>query len=241
MKIFLSLIIKSSNFSILFAYSNAITTGSNYGIFSTMTGGSTNYAGYFSGLIYATIGTFGTKPFTIDHPLDPTNKYLRHYSIESSDMMNVYNGNITTDANGYATVILHNYFEALNEDFKYQLTLIGTFAQAIIKEEVNNNQFIIQTNEPNVKVSRQVSGVRHDAVAKKFPIIVEEEKVAKDKGKYIEPTAFGQPEEMGIHFLASMKELKEQSTTATKSEVSTSTDTRKKGKQIVASEEVDIQ
>ena len=48
--------------------------------------------------------------------------------------MNVYNGNVTTDANGDATVILPDYFEALNRDFLYQLTVIGQFAQAIVKD-----------------------------------------------------------------------------------------------------------
>jgi hypothetical protein len=196
-----------------FVTANSSTTGTNYGVYSYATSGSNNYAGYFLGTLYATTGTFGTKPFMIDHPLDPENKYLRHSSIESPDMMNIYNGNITTDANGYATVTMPNYFEALNEDFKYQLTVIGTFAQAIIKEELQQNKFVIQTNQPHVKVSWQVSGIRHDAVAKKFPIIVEEEKLAKDKGKYMEPAAFNQPEEKGIHFLQSMKEMKETSKT----------------------------
>jgi hypothetical protein len=175
------------------------STITRYGVFGTASGATTNYAGYFNGTLYATTGTFGTKPFMIDHPLDPTNKYLRHSSIESNDMMNLYNGNITTDANGYATVEMPDYFEALNENFKYQLTVIGTFAQAIIKEEITNNKFVIQTSQPNVKVSWQVSGVRHDAVAKKYPVIVEEMKPEGQKGLYLEPEAFGQPKEMGAN------------------------------------------
>lgn len=193
-----------------FAYiGGTTTTGSNYGFYANVLSGSTNWGLYSLAPIYALSGSFGTKPFTIDHPLDPANKYLRHSSIESPDMMNIYNGNITTDANGFATVTLPDYFHALNEDFKYQLTVIGTFAQAIIKEEINNGKFVIQTNQPNVKVSWQVSGIRHDALAKKFPIIVEEEKLAKDKGKYLEPRAYDLPDEMGIHYLPSMKEMKE--------------------------------
>ncbi len=31
--------------------------------------------------------TAGVKDFKIDHPLDPTNKYLYHSSVESSEMM----------------------------------------------------------------------------------------------------------------------------------------------------------
>ena len=52
-------------------------------------------------------------------------------------------------------------------DFRYQLTVIGTFAQAIVSKEVSSNKFEIATNQPNVKVSWQVTGVRHDAYAKK--------------------------------------------------------------------------
>ena len=49
--------------------------------------------------------------------------------------MNIYNGNITTNETGEATVTLPDYFEALNIEFRYQLTVIGTFAQAIIAEK----------------------------------------------------------------------------------------------------------
>ncbi|MGB6678804.1 MAG: hypothetical protein WBE44_19060 [Terriglobales bacterium] len=44
--------------------------------------------------------------FKIDHPLDPANKYLYHSFVESPDMMNIYNGNVTTDAQGRAVVTL---------------------------------------------------------------------------------------------------------------------------------------
>ncbi|HMN32082.1 MAG TPA: hypothetical protein PKA54_01780, partial [Chitinophagaceae bacterium] len=184
-------------------YGYASNTGlANYGVYGYATGAITNYSGYFSGTLYATTGTFGTKPFMIDHPLDPTNKFLRHSSIESNDMMNIYNGNIVTDANGYATVTLPDYFEALNENFKYQLTVIDNsndFVMAKVTKEVANNQFTIRTSTPNVKVSWQVSGVRHDAVAKKYPVIVEENKPEGQKGFYLEPEAFGMPKSMGAN------------------------------------------
>ena len=61
--------------------------------------------------------------------LDPANKYLYHSFVESPDMMNVYNGNVVTDKRGMATVVLPEYFEALNSDFRYQLTVIGRFAR----------------------------------------------------------------------------------------------------------------
>ena len=45
------------------------------------------------------IGTLskGGGSFKIDHPLDPANKYLYHSFVESPDMKNMYDGNVTTD------------------------------------------------------------------------------------------------------------------------------------------------
>lgn len=130
--------------------------------------------------------------FRIDHPLDPYNKYLFHSFVESPDMMNVYNGNITTDANGEATVLLPGYFEALNKDVRYQLTVIGIFAQAIISEEVSGNKFKIKTDKPNVKVSWQVTGIRKDPYAEKNRIVPEVEKPASEKGKLQNPDVYGE-------------------------------------------------
>jgi hypothetical protein len=142
--------------------------------------------------------TKGSGSFKIDHPLDPANKYLSHSFVESPDMMNVYNGNITTDKHGLATVALPGYFEALNADFRYQLTVIGQFAQAIVQREITNNQFTIKTNKPGVKVSWQVTGIRHDAYADANRIPVEEEKPAAEQGFYLHPEVFGQPRSKSV-------------------------------------------
>lgn len=152
------------------------TSGINYGVYGK-TNSSSGYAGYFEGNVKVT-GTLskGGGSFEIDHPLDPANKILRHSFVESPDMMNVYNGNIMTDANGIAEVILPDYFEALNSDFRYQLTVIGEFAQAIISDEIRDNRFTISTDKPNVKVSWQVTGIRKDPWAAENRIVVEEEK-----------------------------------------------------------------
>ncbi len=81
------------------------------GIFATNPDGGTastgGYAGDFEGDINVTGAIFaGTKDFKIDDPTDPANKYLLHSSVESSEMMNIYTGNVTTDGQGYATVQL---------------------------------------------------------------------------------------------------------------------------------------
>jgi hypothetical protein len=152
-----------------------------------------NYAGYFSGPIYATSANASIKSFKIDHPQDPENKFLYHSSVESPDMLNVYSGNISTDASGFAKITLPSYFEALNKEFTYQLTCIGTFAQAIVAEEVEGNSFAIRTDKPNVKVSWMVTGIRHDPVAEKYRIVAEVDKLPSEVGKYLTPEAYGKP------------------------------------------------
>jgi len=137
--------------------------------------------------------TKGSGSFKIDHPLDPANKYLSHCFVESPDMMNVYNGNITTDKHGLATVTLPDYFEALNRDFRYQLTVIGQFAQAIVATKIAHNKFVIRTSKPQVEVSWQVTGIRQDAYANANRIPVEEDKPAAEQGRYLHPEVFGQP------------------------------------------------
>jgi hypothetical protein len=132
----------------------------------------------------------GSGTFMIDHPVDPLNKYLYHSFVESPDMMNVYNGNTITDKDGNATVQLPSYFEALNMDYRYQLTTIGQFAQAIVFEKVKDNSFKIKTDKPNVEVSWQVTGIRNDAYARQNRVQTEVPKPESEKGKYLHPTAF---------------------------------------------------
>jgi hypothetical protein len=173
----------------------------SYGVYGTASLGTTNWAGYFSGNVNVT-GTIskGGGSFKIDHPLDPTNKNLYHSFVESPDMMNIYNGNVITDASGYATVIMPDWFEALNKEFRYQLTVIGDFAQAIISQKIQNNQFIIRTDKPGIEVSWQVTGIRHDKFAERYRIPVEENKTGKDVGKYLHPDAYGVNETLGVDY-----------------------------------------
>jgi hypothetical protein len=174
------------------------------GIFGDSSG--PGFAGFFNGgvgiagnLSIAGVLFKSGGGFMVDHPLDPGSKYLRHSFVESPDMLNVHNGNITTDDNGEATVLLPSYFEVLNQDFRYQLTVIGQFAQAIVGQEIRNNQFTIKTDHPRVKVSWQVTGIRRDPWAVANRIVVEEEKTAEEKGRYLHPQLWGRPREEQIH------------------------------------------
>jgi hypothetical protein len=159
-------------------------------------------AGNFMGTVdvSADLNVSGSKNFKIDHPLDPANKYLVHSAVESSERMNIYTGNVTTDAQGEATVQMPDWFEVENGDFRYQLTVIGQFAQAIVARKIANNQFAIRTSAPNVEVSWQVTGVRQDAYAKAHPLVVEQEKETRLRGFYIHPELYGAPAEKQIEW-----------------------------------------
>jgi trimeric autotransporter adhesin len=167
----------------------AAIVGINYG------SGGNDLAAYLQGNVNVT-GTLtkGGGSFKIDHPLDPANKYLYHSFVESPDMMNVYNGNVVTSSRGLAVLVLPDYFQALNRDFRYQLTVIGQFAQAIVAREIENNRFTIKTNRPGVKVSWQVTGIRHDVYADAHRIQVEVEKPEGERGSYLHPELFGATE-----------------------------------------------
>jgi hypothetical protein len=150
--------------------------------------------------------------FKIDDPIDPANKYLYHSFVESPDMMNIYNGNATTDEQGSAVVQLPEWFETLNRDFRYQLTVIGQFAQAIVASKVSNHQFAIKTDKANVEVSWQVTGIRQDVWANAHRIPVEVSKPESDRGLYLHPELFGAPAEKNIglaHHPMMQKMLKE--------------------------------
>jgi hypothetical protein len=155
-------------------------------------------AGFFEGNVIVT-GTLskGAGAFKIDHPLDPAHKYLQHSFVESPEMMNVYNGNVRTNAKGFATVRLPAWFQALNADFRYQLTVIDRArwtAHAAVWNKVAHNRFTIRTDQPSVEVSWQLTGIRHDAYANAHRIQVVVPKEADERGKYLHPDVYRQPE-----------------------------------------------
>jgi hypothetical protein len=160
------------------------------------------YGGYFEGAVHATGGITSVLAAAtrIDHPLDPANKVLQHSGVTSDEALTIYSGTVTTDATGEATVELPSWFEALNTDVRYQLTVIGSFAQAMVKHEVKGNRFGIATSEPATKVSWQLAGVRHDAYAKAHPATVEAVKSKAERGTYFTPVEHGQPESKGFDY-----------------------------------------
>ncbi len=160
----------------------------------------TSYGVYCSGNFAAT----GTKSFQIDHPLDPENKYLNHFCTEGPEPMNAYSGNVVTDSRGYAQVELPDYFESINTNFRYQLTVVDDsddFVLAKVARKIQNNRFVIRTNKPLVEVSWRVEAVRNDRWVQQYGFKTEEQKPAEYRGKFIAPELYDHPQEDGIAYV----------------------------------------
>jgi len=170
-----------------------------FGVYGRELAGSGSYAGRFDGDVWVN-GNLSKNggSFKIDHPLDPSNKYLYHSFVESPDMKNIYDGVAILDASGEAVVTMPEWFGALNRDFRYQLTCIGGFAPVYIADEMANNQFKVSGGKPGMKVSWQVTGTRQDAWANAHRIPVEQIKPEDEHGTYLHPELFGAPETSAV-------------------------------------------
>ena len=174
--------------------------------------GEDRYLGSVSGaygvLANGNMGATGTKTFIIDHPKDPENKTLRHFSVESNEVLNIYRGTASFDANGEAIIDLPDYFSEINRNPNYQLTPIGGPGQLYIKQKIENNQFIIAGGQAGMEVSWTVTAERNDAYLQQNPEQreVEVEKRADQKGKYFMPNLYNQPAEKGILYQATTVE-----------------------------------
>ncbi len=158
------------------------------------------FAGRFTGNV-AVSGTLSKAggSFRIDHPLDPENRYLSHSFVESPDMKNIYDGVATLDGYGEAIVEMPEWFSALNRDFRYLLTAVGAPMPGLyIAEKIKDNRFKISGGQPGMEVSWQVTGIRQDAWANRNRIKVEENKSERERGHYLHPEAFDQPEERSV-------------------------------------------
>ncbi|MBM4117097.1 hypothetical protein FJ251_05030 [bacterium] len=178
------------NFGV-YGYANG--AGMNIGVYGEAYSGTSQYAGYFNGNVYVA-GTLykSAGSFKIDHPLDPANRTLSHSFVESPDMMNVYNGNLVLGPDGSAWVEMPDWFEALNRDFRYQLTAIGAPGPNLyVAEKMTDSRFKVAGGAAGLEVSWQVTGIRQDAYANAH---------RKDRGLYLNAEAFGLPENMSVDY-----------------------------------------
>jgi hypothetical protein len=188
--------------------------GTGYGVYGyTPNGGfgvvgsnggsnSSGFAGVFGGRVVVN-GNFsvnGSKAFVIDHPLDPANKLLYHFAVESPEVRNQYEGMVTLDQDGRAVVQLPDYFDALNanEGIHYQLTCVGGYAPVYVAQEVAGNQFTIAGGSPGLKVSWQISALRDDPYLRDNRVETETDKTGDEIGRYWYPAGYGQPAEQSL-------------------------------------------
>ncbi|MEQ1822740.1 MAG: hypothetical protein ABL949_09530 [Fimbriimonadaceae bacterium] len=164
-------------------YSNSAT---GYGVYS---------AGDF--------GASGTKSFVIDHPFDPANMYLKHYCAEGPEPKNIYDGTVVTDAKGWATIDLPDYFLEINKDPRVQLTVNDSSDDFVLVKmvgEFEGKAFRIRTSKGGVKVFWEVKATRNDAWVRKNGAPVEVQKDSSERGKYQHPELYGKPKEMGVDY-----------------------------------------
>lgn len=197
----------STNAAAVYALNTSTSTSSyglygssnGYGIFAT----STNWAGYFQGLVYVSggISCLGNSTFygyiyksgggyQIDHPSDPGNKTLNHCFVESPEMLNVYRGRVVFNNDGNATATLPSYFGDANELPEYILTPIGAAMPNLhVSEEISSGSFKLSGGVPGKSASWQVTSARADKWAKANHPGVEVTK--KQPGTYLHPELFG--------------------------------------------------
>ncbi len=159
--------------------------------------------GTFSARMISTSGDLisgGTINSVIDDPRDPANKYLKHASIESNEILNLYRGVSTFDASGEAVVQLPDYYDAINKNASYQLTPIGaSMPDLYIASEVNNGSFKISGGIVGKKVSWTLTAERNDPYIRLNPeirnMVVDK---GADRGRYLAPEQYGQSADRGI-------------------------------------------
>ncbi len=171
-------------------------TGATYGVYgSTSSSNPLAYGVFASG----NLGSNGTKSFRIDHPMDPDNKYLLHYCVESPEVLNTYSGKVIIDALGEATVQMPTYFAAVNKDPRYTLTPIGAAMPLLhIAQEIDESlltagataapgqavpicRFRIGGGMPGAKVSWRIEAVRNDRWVREHGAPTEIQKQPEDQ------------------------------------------------------------
>jgi hypothetical protein len=180
---------------------NQTTNANAIGLFGIEAAGA-NAATRWAVFANGDIGASGAKTFTIDHPLDPENKFLKHFSIESDQVINLYRGNAVLDGNGEAVVQLPYWFESVNNtNYSYNLTPVGQPAPLFIKQEIHNKQFVIGGGQPGMKVSWMVTAERNDPYMQQNPEVraVEVPKTGSAQGKYLMPELYGKGTDARIY------------------------------------------
>jgi hypothetical protein len=70
-----------------------------------------------------------------------------------------YSGEVWTDGDGRAIVVLPSFVRAHRAGFAYELTPVASACSATVAEEIVDNRFTIATDEPHVKVAWRVTAL----------------------------------------------------------------------------------
>ncbi|WP_089682516.1 hypothetical protein [Catalinimonas alkaloidigena] len=146
----------------------------------------------------------GTQGIVMDHPADPTGQMLRHFALQSNEVLHVYRGRATLDGSGSLTVTLPAYFADINGlTYTYHLTPIGKHVDLYVQTEVSGNTFEIGGGtlaDAGTVVSWVIYVDRDDAYLQAYPQQKQAEvsKTAGDAGKYLQPALYGAPASGGI-------------------------------------------
>lgn len=191
---------------------NTASGGTIYGLRAYASTSADGYAVYAAG----DMGASGAKSFRIDHPFDPENKYLLHYSAESPEVINFYRGTVRLDDAGEAVVELPPYFSTINRHPSYQLTAVGAPMPMLhVSEEISEEAlaageqtapgeaaplcfFRVSGGVAGAKVSWEVKAVRNDLRMRLHGAPVEQDKSGVERGRYQHPEFYGLPAEMGM-------------------------------------------
>jgi hypothetical protein len=179
----------------------ASTGGDGIDAFAGMGGAGLGFAGSFTGdvTITGSLSVSGTKHFRIRRPPRSRQQVSLPCRVRVLRGVGSLQWQRGSDQNGVAVVRLPKWFEALNTDFRYQLTAIGGPAPNLhVAQEAHQRSFSIAGGAPGMKVSWQITGVRNDAWAKAHPMAVEVNKTLRERGHYIHPELFGAPPENSI-------------------------------------------
>lgn len=171
------------------------------GVFGQGTTGVRGNGNSFGVFSEGNFGASGTKSFVIDHPFDPENQYLVHYSHEGPEPRNVYQGKVETDATGFAWVELPDYYDAINRDPLIQLTVIDEsddFVNVKVSKRLDKGRFQIRTSKPGVEVNWRVDAIRDDAWVRAKGAPVEKAKTDTERGRYLHPELYGEPSSKSI-------------------------------------------
>jgi len=197
----------------VYGYATAVS-GTTYGVYGRDRDTASGYGVFAEG----NLGAHGIKSFRIDHPDDPSNKYLLHYATESPEVLNFYRGTVVLDGAGKAVVELPHYFAKINKTPSYQLTAVGAPMPMLhVAEEIDEAalsagatagpgqaapvcSFRIAGGAPGAKVSWRVEAVRNDRWVQTRAAPVEVEKQGPEKGTYQNPALYGQPAEKGMDY-----------------------------------------